>query len=79
MLTVLAAYRRRPGLIVPQRHSRHGHPIALPGSVRAIALAASPTSTLNDVIKSLDLTPTEVEVDDKGILHDVDTPADLME
>ena len=75
---VLEAYRRAPGLITPQRHARHGHPIAVPGSARAAILAASATSSLSDVIKALGLPHTEVEVDDKGILNDVDTPADLM-
>jgi molybdenum cofactor cytidylyltransferase len=74
---VIAAYRQRPGLVVAQRHARHGHPIALPGSWRAAALAAPATSTLDAFIKSQGLEPIEVEVDDKGILHDVDTPADL--
>jgi molybdenum cofactor cytidylyltransferase len=76
---LLEAYRRTPGFIVPQRHARHGHPIVLPGSIRTAALAASPTSSLNDLIKGQGLVALEVEVDDRGILHDVDTPADLLE
>jgi molybdenum cofactor cytidylyltransferase len=75
---VLEAYARRPGLVVPQRHARHGHPIALPGSARTAILASLPTSTLDAVIKSLALPRAEVDVEDPGILHDVDTPADLM-
>jgi molybdenum cofactor cytidylyltransferase len=75
---VIAAYRRRPGFVVAQRHARHGHPIALPGSLRDAALAAAATFTLDAFIKSQALAPIEVEVDDMGILHDVDTPADLQ-
>lgn len=74
---VLAAYRRTPGFVVAQRHARHGHPIALPGSLRAAVLAAPATSTLDAFIKSQGLAPIEVEIEDQGILHDVDTPADL--
>lgn len=77
---LLEVYRTTPGLlVVPQRHARHGHPVVVPGSIRAAALAASPFSTLADVIKAQRLVPREVELDDKGILRDVDTPADLME
>ena len=74
---VVAAFRQTPGLVVAQRHARHGHPIALPGSLRAAALAAPATSTLDAFIKSQGLEPIEVEVEDKGVLQDVDTPADL--
>jgi molybdenum cofactor cytidylyltransferase len=77
--SVLEAYRRAPGLVVPQRHARHGHPIALPGSIRSAALAAPPTSSLNDLVKSQRLPRLEIEVDDTGILRDVDTPADMMD
>ena len=73
---VLEAYRRAPGFIVPRRHSRRGHPIALPGSIRAAVLAAPPTTSLNELLKSQRLARTEVE-DDGGVLRDVDTPADL--
>ena len=74
---VIAAYRQTPGFVVARRHARHGHPIALPGALRAAALAAPATSTLDAFIKAQGLLPIEVEVEDKGVLHDVDTPADL--
>jgi molybdenum cofactor cytidylyltransferase len=74
---VLAAYRRTPGFVVAQRHARHGHPIALPGALRAAILAAPAMSTLDAFIKAQGLVAIEVEVEDKGILQDVDTPADL--
>lgn len=78
--TLLESYRTAPGqFIVPRRHARHGHPVLLPGRVRAAALAASAFSTLDALIKGQRLVPIEIEIDDKGILHDVDTPADLMD
>ena len=76
---VMKAYAREKCFVIPQRHKRHGHPIALPGAIRTAALAAPATSTLDGVIKSLQLKHIELEIDDKGILHDVDTPADLIE
>ena len=76
---VMKAYAREKCFVIPQRHKRHGHPIALPGAIRTAALAAPATSTLDAVIKSQQLKHFELEVDDEGILHDVDTPADLME
>lgn len=77
--TLLERYRTDPGrLIIPLRHARHGHPVLVPGRVRAAALSASPLSTLDALIKDQRLVPLEVEIDDPGILHDVDTPADLM-
>ena len=76
---ILAAYDEAPGLIVPRRHGRHGHPIAFPGWLRAAARAASPSSTLADLLRAQRLERRELEIDDPGILHDVDTPADLMD
>jgi molybdenum cofactor cytidylyltransferase len=76
---LIEAYRQTPGFIVPQRHARHGHPIVLPGSIRAAALAAAPTSSLDELIKSQRLIAHEIVVEDRGIFHDVDTPADLLD
>jgi molybdenum cofactor cytidylyltransferase len=76
---VLEAYRREPGFIVPQKHARAGHPIALPGFLRSAVLAASPTTSLNALIRAQRLVRREIPVDDGGVLRDVDTPADLME
>jgi molybdenum cofactor cytidylyltransferase len=63
--------------ISPTHDGRRGHPLALPGCAPAALLAADPKESLNDVLRMLFLPRRELPVDDPGILHDVDTRADL--
>lgn len=75
---VLAAYAAQPGIIVPTFAGRHGHPIALPASIRAAALVAPATSALDALLVASRLLKRELLVDDEGVLRDVDTPSDLV-
>jgi molybdenum cofactor cytidylyltransferase len=60
--------------IIPQFKGKKGHPLLLSPRMRARILRADVSKTLRDVLAEV---PTViVPVDEPGILHDIDTPAD---
>jgi molybdenum cofactor cytidylyltransferase len=66
---------RETGLIVSPRHNgKRGHPIAIPGRLRAAIVKAPVSWTLQDVLLPEAQSRIEIDVDDAGILRDVDTP-----
>lgn len=71
-----------PGrLLLPRHQGRRGHPILIPASLFAPFLNAAPGETGRDVIRALMNQPgtvAHVDVPDPGILHDMDSLADLM-
>jgi molybdenum cofactor cytidylyltransferase len=64
-------------VVSPRYRERRGHPIAVPQSLRAVILAAPATSTLSEVVRQHASGRLEIDVDDSGVLRDVDVPADL--
>ena len=72
-----AAVRVPGSIVVPTHDGRRGHPIAIPAHLRALILQAEPQMTLKDVIATSGAQREELEIDDAGILRDVDVPADL--
>jgi molybdenum cofactor cytidylyltransferase len=75
--TVMTACARLQGLVIPRHDGRRGHPIALPGQVRAAVLEASPLRTLGEVLRGSSIERHEIDVADPGILRDVDVRGDL--
>ena len=53
---------------------RHGHPVIFKRSVFAALRAADPSVGAKEVVRSAGI--EDVEVDDPGVLMDIDTPAD---
>ena len=75
---VLAAHARAAGdIVVPRHGGRRGHPIALPARLRPFVLRAPATGNLSDVLKASGVTRLEIDVEDAGILRDVDVTGDL--
>jgi molybdenum cofactor cytidylyltransferase len=74
---VAAQLEHEDGVVVAGIGNRRGHPIALPSRLRAPLLACSPEASLKEALRQLHETPWILEVDDPGILRDVDVPADL--
>lgn len=73
---VLAASRL--GEIVSPRHgAKRGHPVALPGRLRSEILKADAASTLSAALEPFLADRLELDVDDPGIVRDVDTKQDL--
>jgi molybdenum cofactor cytidylyltransferase len=74
---LLAASAGTQGSVVPRYDGRRGHPIVMPAGVRAAIVAAPAGGTLKDVITQAPHFRIDVDVDDPGVLRDVDVPGDL--
>jgi molybdenum cofactor cytidylyltransferase len=78
VVEVAEAARRLDATVVPSHAGRRGHPIAIPGRMRAALLAADPASHLKAALRAASgAPPVEWPVDDPGVLRDVDVPGDL--
>jgi molybdenum cofactor cytidylyltransferase len=65
------------GIVSPKHNGKRGHPIALPAGLRDEILAEDVTHTLHDVIRRHAREREDLEVDDPGVIRDVDTMEDL--
>ncbi len=74
---VIAAYERKPSIVSPRYRGKRGHPVALPASLRDEIRAAGPTATLHDVIRAHTDIRVDLDVDDPGVVRDVDRQEDL--
>jgi molybdenum cofactor cytidylyltransferase len=74
---VIAKYRERPAIVSPRYRGKRGHPVVMPLSLREEIASAAPTANLHEVIKRHQGEPVDLDVNDAGIVRDVDTPADL--
>jgi molybdenum cofactor cytidylyltransferase len=62
------------GLIVsPRFNGKRGHPVAIPGRLRAAIVKAPATWTLQEVLLPEAQNRIEIDVEDGGVLRDVDT------
>jgi len=76
--TLLAVSAGFPDHVIkPVYHGRTGHPIILPGCVFPIVEQASGLTTLRDVIAQTGAQVRYVDVDDEGVVVNVNTPADF--
>ena len=64
--------------VVPVHAGRRGHPIAIPRALCDALLALPPTATLKDGLAALSPATDGLDVDDPGVLRDVDVPGDLV-
>jgi molybdenum cofactor cytidylyltransferase len=74
---VLAKYRERPAIVSPRYKGKRGHPVVMPLSLRDEIASTAPTANLHEVIKHHQEERVDLEVDDPGVVRDVDIPADL--
>jgi molybdenum cofactor cytidylyltransferase len=72
---VIDACRQSKKVVSPRSGGRRGHPLALPGRLRAEILRANASTTLGTILSNQER--MEIDVDDPGILRDVDVAADL--
>lgn len=77
VVAVLAAYARTHRLVIPRHGGHRGHPIALPGRLREAILAAEATDNLSRLLKAVAGDRLELDVDDAGVVRDVDVVGDL--
>lgn len=74
---VAAAVIRLDEVAVASYQGRRGHPVGIPARLRDRLVASESGSNLSDVLKALAPGQAEVQVDDAGVLRDVDRVADL--
>ena len=74
---VLDAGRSETRVIIPAYRRRRGHPIAIPGHLRAKLSVADPNGSLRDALAALGADLVTIDVDDEGVLRDVDVRRDL--
>src|SRR5204863_466121 len=68
---------RKPAIVSPRYRGKRGHPVALPTSLRDEIRAATSRATLHDVIHAHEEMRMDVDVDDPGVIRDVDRQEDL--
>ena len=74
--TVIQAHHREPDkIIIPCQGGRRGHPALFPRTILNEILAGG---TLRDIIGRDGGRVDQVDVDDEGILHDIDTVEDYQ-
>lgn len=74
---VLAAATGTRALVSPRFDGRRGHPVMLPLDVKAAIVSADPAAMLNDVLRPFRDRVVNVDVDDPGVVRDVDVREDL--
>ncbi len=78
--TVRALWQRflelRPPLVIPRYGDRRGHPVLASSVLFAEFLALPASGQARDVIHARRCDTVYVDVDDRGIVADIDTPAD---
>jgi molybdenum cofactor cytidylyltransferase len=74
---VIAAYERKPAIVSPRYRGKRGHPVALPASLRDEIRSAKPGATLHDVIHAHTDMRVDLDLDDPGVVRDIDRPEDL--
>ncbi len=63
--------------VCPRFNGTRGHPIAFPVSLARQLLTVDPSTPLNEAFAAIGLVRDELDVDDAGVLRDVDVPSDL--
>lgn len=74
---ILARAEQSDEVVRPSLGSQHGHPIALPGRIRELLMAMDAGISLKQALADAGVDVREIEVDDVGVLRDVDVRADL--
>jgi molybdenum cofactor cytidylyltransferase len=74
---VLAKHREGHAIVSPRYKGKRGHPVVMPLALRDEIAATPASANLHEVIKRHQDERVDLDVDDAGVVRDVDTPADL--
>lgn len=74
---LLDRFSLQPAIVSPTYRGKRGHPVLLPPALRDEIRAADPTSNLHEILKRHPNERTDVPVEDRGVVRDVDRPSDL--
>ena len=74
---LLATFTARSAIVSPRSNGKRGHPVILPPDLRDEIRAADALLTLHDILKRHPDLRVDVDVEDRGVIRDVDRPEDL--
>ena len=74
---LVSKFRERTAIVSPRYRGKRGHPVVLPWSLRDEIRNEPSDSNLHNVIKRHQDMRVDLDVDDAGVVRDVDIPADL--
>ena len=77
--SLLRLYDERGGIVSPRSQGKRGHPVLIPGRYRDEILQAGEGVTLHEVLRAHAGERVDMDVYDRGVVRDVDVPADLGE
>ena len=75
---LLDVFASRPAIVSPKYQGKRGHPVILPPALREEIRAAEPALTLHDILKRHPDLRVDVDLQDRGVVRDVDRPEDLQ-
>ena len=73
---LLHSYEPGDRFVIPRFQGRHGHPVLFDAQLAGEFLALGPEAAARDIVHRYVDSTRYVDVDDPGILRDVDEPAD---
>ena len=76
---LLDVFRSKPAIVSPRYDGKRGHPVILPPALRDEIRSADPAITLHDVLRRHPDQRVDVDVQDRGVVRDVDRVADLSQ
>ena len=74
---LLARHAEDGAIVSPRFRGKRGHPVVIPARLRDEILEAGGGDTLHDVLRRHASERADVEVEDRGVVRDVDEPGDL--
>jgi len=78
VVAVINECRRADAPVAAAFRGKAGHPLALPPRLRDPILTADALNNLKDVLKRMGEAAASLEVDDRGVIKDVDRQEDLL-
>ena len=75
--TIAAECRCTGRAVCPRYGHQRGHPLAFPRALAQQLLTVDASTPLNEAFAAIGLVRLEIDVDDPGVLRDVDRPSDL--
>lgn len=75
---LLDVFASRPAIVSPKYQGKRGHPVILPPALREEIRAAEPALTLHDILKRHPDLRVDVDLQDRGVVRDVNRPEDLQ-
>ncbi len=74
---LLDEFAKKSAIVSPRFNGKRGHPVILPPALRDEIRAADPLLTLHDILKRHPNERVDIEVQDRGVVRDVDRKEDL--